>query len=189
MHIRNLSLVVAMDQDGVIGRDGKLPWGDIKDVKWFREKTLHKSLIMGRKTYDTIVARNGGPLEKRTSIVLSRRPWDETWPQPGVDGNGVRWARDPLEALDMAAWGWNGSGTTEAVVIGGAEVYATFLPFAQTIFLTLVAGAHPGDASFPGGVPGMPAWAPRVPALNFDGFACHTLCRAPAGHRPGKEAP
>jgi dihydrofolate reductase len=185
MHIRNLSIIVAMDVRGTIGQGAALPWGDIKDIKWFREKTLHQSLIMGRKTFDSIVTRNGQPLEKRTSIVLSTRPWDESWPSPGVDPQGVRWARNPLEALDMASWGWNGGGATDAVVIGGAQVYATFLPFARTIFLTHVTGEHPGDVTFPGGYPGSPEWRDEGTPLNGDGFSCHILCRAaPAGGRP-----
>lgn len=177
MHIRNLTLVVAMDARGVIGRGDTMPWGDIKDAKWFREKTMHRSLIMGRRTFDSIVVRNGQPLEKRASIVLSRRPWDEAWPSPGVDDRGVRWARDPLEALDMAGWGWNGSGTSDAVVIGGAEVYAIFLPFARTISLTHVTGEHEGDVTFPGGYPGSPEWRDEAGPLHGDGFSCHTLVR------------
>jgi dihydrofolate reductase len=177
VHIRNLAIIVAMTNDGVIGRDGKLPWSDIKDNKWFREKTLHKSLIMGRKTYDSIMARNGQPLEKRTSVVLSTRQWDETWPSAGVDAQGVRWARDPLEALDMAAWGWNGGGATDAVVIGGAQIYEIFLPFTKFIHLTLVAGEYEGDTVFPGGVPAQPAWVGGSELLNFDGFTCQTLVR------------
>jgi len=178
MHIRNLSLIVAMNSQGVIGLDGKLPWDDIKDTKWFREKTLHQSLIMGRKTHDSIMARNGKPLDKRTSIVLSSRDWVETWPSPGTDPDGVRWARDPLEALDMAAWGWNGGGTYDAVVIGGAKVYEIFLPFVSTIHLTIVAGEHQGDTLFPGGVPGAPDWVPVSDLWNSTGFTCQTLVRA-----------
>jgi dihydrofolate reductase len=179
-----LSIVVAMDDQGVIGHNGVLPWPDIKDGRWFREKTLHHSLIMGRRTFEEVITRHGQPLDKRTSIVLSTRPWDETWPSPGVDEHGVRWARDPLEALDMASWGWNGGGTSDAVVIGGAQVYEIFLPFAATIYLTLVAGDHQGDTLFPGRVPGPPQWRAETEPLNFDGFSCHTLCRtAPAGHQ------
>lgn len=184
MHIRNLALIVAMTDQAVIGKGDQLPWSKIKDNKWFREKTLHQSLIMGRKTYESILASNGQPLDKRTSIVLSTRAWSETWPSPGVDENGTRWARDPLEALDMAAWGWNGGGATAAVVIGGAQVYRTFLPLAGTIYLTLVEGEYEGDVVFPGLLPGVPEWLSNDESLNFDGFSCHTLCRtAPAGYR------
>jgi dihydrofolate reductase len=179
VHIRNLSLIVAMDSLGTIGNDGHLPWPDIKDAKWFRDKTLHQSCIMGRKTHDSIIARNGQPLEKRTSVVLSHRPWFETWPQPGVDHQGVRWARDPLEALDMASWGWQGGGTSDAVVIGGAQIYEIFLPLARTIYLTLVEGAHYGKTVFPGRVPSTEIWKPAAEPLKFEGFSCHILCRAP----------
>jgi dihydrofolate reductase len=183
LHIRNLSLIVAMDSRGLIGRNGQLPWDEPKDGKWFREHTLHKSLIMGRLTFESIVARNGQPLEKRTNVVLSTRPWFETWPSPGVDYQGVRWARDPLEALDMASWGWNGGGTSEAVVIGGAKIYEIFLPFVNTIYLTLVEGEHEGDTVFPGSVPGPPRWQPADEPLKFGGHSCHILRKAPAGHQ------
>ena len=183
MHIRNLSMIVAMDSNGIIGHEGQLPWLEIKDGKWFREKTMHQALIMGRKTYDSIIAKHGQPLEKRTSVVLTHREWnDELAIQAGVDPQGVRWARDPLEALDMASWGWTGGGATEAIVIGGAQVYTIFLPFANKIFVTLVEGEHTGDTKFPGGVPGWPFWKEEE-ALKYPGFSCHILCRtAPAGH-------
>jgi dihydrofolate reductase len=85
----------------------------------------------------------------------------------------------------MAAWGWNGGGTCDAVVIGGAQVYEIFLPFTSVIFLTLVAGEHYGKTIFPGRVPGPPTWTPREDPLKFDGFSCHILCRtALAGHQP-----
>jgi dihydrofolate reductase len=186
MHIRNLSIIVAMDAHGVIGHDGKLPWPDIKDGKWFREKTLHQSCIMGRKTYESIIERNGQPLEKRVSVVLSTRPWsDELAAQAGTDPQGVRWARDPLEALDMASWGWTGGGTADAIVIGGAQVYETFLPFAGRIYLTIVHGEYYGKAIFPGRVPHPPVWQPEGEPLKFDGFSCHTLYRtALAGSQP-----
>jgi dihydrofolate reductase len=185
MHIRNLSLIVAMTDRGVIGRDGKLPWSGIVDAKWFREKTVHQSLIMGRKTYDSIMAHNGQPLDRRTSVVLSTRKWDETWPSDGLDPQGTRWARNPLEALDMASWGWNGGGTTEAMVIGGTKVYEIFLPFASKIYLTLIEGEHDGDVVFPGGVPGLPTWQHEGSPLKFDGFSCHILCRTvPAARQP-----
>ena len=139
---------------------------------------------MGRKTYDSIIARNGQPLDKRTNVVLSTRPWDESWPSPGLDQQGVRWARDPLEALDMAAWGWLGGGATDALVIGGAQVYEAFIPLANAIYLTIVEGAYDGDVVFPGGIPGLPTWQPEGDPLNFDGYSCHTLRRtSPAGHR------
>jgi dihydrofolate reductase len=173
-----MAIIVAMDRNGVIGQNGGLPWQDIRDGKWFKEKTLHKSLIMGRATYEAIIARNGQPLDKRTSVVLSTREWNpEVEFRSGTDERGVRWARDPLEALDMASWGWNGGGTTEAIVIGGAQVYEIFLPFANTFFLTLVEGEYKGDRVFPGGVPGLPVWHPVGDPLKFEGFSCHTLTR------------
>jgi dihydrofolate reductase len=178
MHIRNLAIVVAMTKQGVIGQGDKLPWSEISDAKWFRSQTLHQSLIMGRKTYDSIMALNGQPLDKRTSVVLSTREWDETWPSAGVDHQGSRWARNPLEALDMASWGWGGGGTTNAVVIGGAQVYKTFLPFASILYLTIVEGEYEGDVVFPGGIPGLPEWRPEGDLLEFAGGTCRTLVRA-----------
>jgi len=126
-----VDLVVAMDRDGCIGRDGKLPWHLPEDLRRFKALTMGKPVVMGRRTFESI----GRPLPGRVNIVLSRRP---VWSAPGVQV-----ARTPEEALALAG------DAPEVSVIGGAAVYAAFLPRARRIHLTLVDAQVGGDVFFP----------------------------------------
>ena len=126
-------LVVAVAENGVIGRGGELPWRLPSDLKRFRQLTLGKPMIMGRKTYRSI----GRPLDGRDSIVLSARR--EGYP---VD---VHIAASIKEALALAARLAGARGVEEVAVIGGAEVFAAALPFAERIYLTLVHANPAGD--------------------------------------------
>ena len=126
-----ISLIVAMAQNGVIGRDNSLPWRLPGDLKRFRSFTLGKPVLMGRKTFDSI----GRPLPGRTNLVLTR---DRTWLAPGVTA-----VHSVEHALAQA-------GTSEELVaIGGAEIYRLVLPFARRIYLTHVHADVEGDIYFP----------------------------------------
>jgi dihydrofolate reductase len=126
-----IALIVAMGRNRVIGVDGDLPWRLPDDLKHFRELTMGKPLIVGRKTYESI----GGPLPGRFMIVLTRQ---EEYAAPGCVV-----VRTPQEALDVA-------GEAEEVVIGGgAAIYALYLPLAERIYLTEVAAEPAGDTVFP----------------------------------------
>lgn len=124
-------LVAALDRDGVIGRDGGLPWHLPADLGRFKAATLGKPVIMGRKTCDSLPK----PLPGRRNIVLTR--------QPGFSRPGFETARDADEALALAA------SAPEVMVIGGAEVYALFLPRARRMLLTEVQAGVGGDTRFP----------------------------------------
>jgi dihydrofolate reductase len=127
-----VSLIVAMAQNGVIGRANALPWQRLpEDLKRFRAFTLGKPVLMGRKTFESI----GRALPGRANLVLTR---DRTWSAPGVVV-----AHSVEEALAQAA------GSNELVVIGGAEIYRLVLPFARRIYLTHVHADVPGDTFFP----------------------------------------
>lgn len=126
-----LSLIVAMAQNGVIGRDNALPWHLRQDLRRFKAQTLGKPILMGRKTFESI----GRPLPERTNFVLTR---DRGW-----SAAGVTVAHSVEEALARAA------GSEELVAIGGAEVYRLVLPFARRIYLTHVHADVPGDTYFP----------------------------------------
>jgi dihydrofolate reductase len=126
-----LSFILAIAENGVIGRDGHLPWRLSADLKRFKERTMGHCLIMGRRTFDSL----GKPLPGRTSIVLTRHP------QPALPA-GVLAARSADEALAIAA------GDTEPFVIGGAEIYSLFLPLAQRLYLTRVLADVAGDTRF-----------------------------------------
>lgn len=131
-----VTLVVAVAENGVIGRGGKLPWRLSSDLKTFRRLTMGKPLIMGRKTYRSI----GRPLDGRDNIVVTR---DQAWSEPGTLA-----AASYKAALDVARRLAAGRGVDEIMVIGGAEIYAQALPGAGRIYLTRVHAEVEGDATF-----------------------------------------
>jgi dihydrofolate reductase len=146
--LNNLSLIVAMDEGGLIGRDGRLPWHMPEDLKHFRRLTMGKTMLMGRRTWDSL---GGKPLDGRTHWVLSR--------DPSFQPVGARAFRD-LDAA-LAAHENRGHGPLpqgpvpqepvpqELMVIGGAELFRATLPLAQRIYLTRVHTRLEGDTWFP----------------------------------------
>jgi dihydrofolate reductase len=125
-----ISLIVAMAQNGVIGRDNALPWRLPADLKRFKAFTLGKIVLMGRKTFESI----GRPLPGRDNLVLTRdRRW---W------ASGVIVVHSVEQALAQA-------GANELVAIGGAQIYRLLMPFARRIYLTHVHADVPGDTFFP----------------------------------------
>lgn len=137
-----LSAIVAMSRDGLIGKGGALPWRLPRDLKRFREITWGKPILMGRKTWASL----GRPLPGRCNIVLTR--------DPAFAAAGAEVVHSPEEALERAG----STGTGEAVVIGGADIYAAFLDRCERIYLTVVEGEFGGETFFPGGIPGPPTW-------------------------------
>lgn len=127
----DITLVLAMDEGGLIGRDGALPWRLPADLRHFRRLTMGRTIVMGRTTFTSI----GRPLDGRDNWVLSRAA--------AFDTEGVRVFRD-VEALLAAADPKHG-----IAVIGGAQVYAQFLPLATCIELTRVHARLDGDTHFP----------------------------------------
>ncbi len=132
-----LSLVVAVAENGVIGRDNGLPWRLPGDLQYFKRITMGKPLIMGRKTFESI----GRPLPGRTNIVVTRDP---AW-----TAEGVVVANSLPRAVDLAQEVAATGGAGEVMVIGGAEIYAAALPRADRIYLTEVHAAVDGDARLP----------------------------------------
>jgi dihydrofolate reductase len=126
-----VALVVAMSDNGVIGKQGGLPWHLPDDLKYFKVVTSGKPVLMGRRTFDSI----GKPLRGRRNLVLSRAP--------GGSAPGVEYVHSVQQARALAA------GAAELCVIGGAEVYALALPLATRIYLTRVHAALAGDVYFP----------------------------------------
>jgi len=124
-----ITFFLARADNGVIGADGKIPWHLPADLKRFKTMTMGLPMIMGRKTFESFPA----PLPGRRHIVLTRCP---DWRAAGAEV-----AHDPDSALALAG--------ANAAVIGGAEVYALFLPRADRIELTEVHLSPPGDAIVP----------------------------------------
>jgi dihydrofolate reductase len=130
-------VVAAVGENGVIGRDGGLPWRLKSDMKHFRSLTWGKPVIMGRKTYLTLRQ----PLPGRTNIVVTR---DENFSAPGVV------VATRLEhALAAARGDALRRGAGEMIVAGGAEIYRQILPLAERIALTLVHVRPEGETLFP----------------------------------------
>ena len=122
-----ISFHLARADNGVIGIDGRLPWHIPADLKRFKAQTLGRAMVMGRRTFDSFPA----PLPGRRHIVLTR---DRGWSAPGAEV-----AHDPAAALALAG--------DDAAVIGGAEIFALFIP--DRIELTEVHTAPAGDAVVP----------------------------------------
>jgi dihydrofolate reductase len=133
-----VSLIVAIADNGVIGREGGLPWRLASDLKRFRRLTMGHPLVMGRKTFQSI----GKPLDGRDSIVVTKelpasaRPEDER----------VFFAASLEEAISIAKRRAQARAVNEIFVIGGAAVFSQALPLARRIYLTRVHGSPEGDA-------------------------------------------
>lgn len=132
-----LVIVVAVAENGVIGRDGGLPWRIPGDLKHFKNVTTGKPLVMGRKTFDSI----GKPLPGRTNIVLTR---DRNWK---ADGIVIGHSLDEVIALANATA--RESGANEIAIIGGSSLFAETLPSVAKIELTEVHARPDGDILFP----------------------------------------
>lgn len=142
-----LSLIAAVAENRVIGVDGEMPWHYPADLRHFKETTTGHPVIMGRRTYEGIVARIGGPLPGRTNVVLSSRDRDYDADVRVVDSvaAALAAARDALSAPSGPA----SPESATAYVIGGASVYEQFLPLADRLVITEIPAEPDGDTLFP----------------------------------------
>lgn len=129
-----ISLIVAIDNNRLIGANNGLPWRLPDDMRWFKEQTMGKPVIMGRKTYDSIPAKFK-PLHGRHNIIITRNA------QYRAEGCTV--VQSLSEALAAAG------DAPEVMIGGGAQIYAAALPLARRLYLTLVEGSFTGDVYFP----------------------------------------
>jgi dihydrofolate reductase len=129
-------MILAVAQNGVIGKDNGLPWRIPAEMKYFMAKTLGKPVIMGRKTFETLKS----PLPRRTNIVITR---DKKY---AVDGVVV--AHSLTEALHQADAIAQRDGVDEIMIAGGAEIYRLAAPIADTLYYTRVNVDAEGDAYF-----------------------------------------
>jgi len=137
------SLFVAVAENGVIGRDGDLPWHLPDDLRRFKALTLGHTVVVGSRTHESIVNRLGKPLPGRISVVVSREP------RPG-DGL-VIFQPSVASALSVARAIEEFAGRDELFVIGGAQVYTEALPEVDRVYLTRVHATVDGDAHMPAG--------------------------------------
>ncbi len=132
-----ISFVVAVAENGVIGHEGDLPWKLSSDLKRFKALTIGKPVVMGRKTYESI----GKPLPGRENIVVTRDP------DYRVDGVHVVGSVD--EALALGEKLARRDGGHEVSVVGGGQIYAQTLDRATVLYVTHVERALDGDTRFP----------------------------------------
>jgi len=131
-----LSLIVAVAENGVIGRDNDLPWKLSGDLKRFKEVTMGKPIIMGRKTYESI----GRPLPGRANIVMTR--------DPEFSADGIVVVHDLSSAVEAGEHAAMKSGVDEIMVIGGANIYEATLSDADRLYVTEVHKVVEGDVRF-----------------------------------------
>ena len=131
------SLIVAKDRKGLIGRGQELPWKLPMDLRRFRNLTMGKPLLMGRRTYDSI----GRPLPGRQTIILTRNTEKKIagCETVGTIETGIARAREIASSLPQPEW----------FVTGGADIYQQALPAIDRIYLTIVDGKFEGDVFFP----------------------------------------
>lgn len=127
-----ISLIVAMAQNRVIGRDNKMPWHLPADLKRFRAITMNCPILMGRKTFESI----GRPLDGRANLILSKQ---ENYQPQGC--HVFQSLENALEAAKMLG--------DELFIIGGATLYEMTLPLAQKLYLTQIQTEFDGDTFFP----------------------------------------
>lgn len=128
-----LSLIFAMDENRVIGKDNQLPWHLPNDLKFFKEKTIHHKIIMGRKTYESM----GGALPYRENIVLTRNK--------KFTNNNCKIIHE-IDAIHQLLKENPGE---EIFVIGGVDIFKQVLSFADRIYMTQIHAKFEGDTFFP----------------------------------------
>lgn len=127
----SISMIWAMAQNGVIGRDNSLPWRLPRDMAFFKEQTINKTVLMGRKTWESFGGRS---LPNRRNVVLTR---DESY-----QAEGAEVIHTLEEGLQLAQ-------QEELMVIGGSEIYSLFWPHADRLIVTRIEETFEGDTTFP----------------------------------------
>ncbi|SEA63528.1 dihydrofolate reductase [Thalassobacillus cyri] len=128
-----ISLLFAMDRNHVMGKDNDLPWHLPNDLKFFKEKTIGHTIIMGRKTYESF----NRPLPKRENVILTR---DETYQQPGC--------KIIHDISEIQRWNEENP-DTEWFVIGGSVLFEQILDQADRMYMTYIDETFQGDTYFP----------------------------------------
>lgn len=129
-----ITFVVAMDDNRLIGRDNALPWRLPDDMRWFRDHTMGKPCIMGRKTWDSLPERFR-PLPGRLNVVVTRNR--------DFEARGAVVVHSIEDALSVAG------DAEEVVIIGGADLFGRLMPVVDRLYLTQVHDAADGDVYFP----------------------------------------
>ncbi|NIY87545.1 type 3 dihydrofolate reductase [Vibrio campbellii] len=126
-----ISMIAAMADNRIIGKDNQMPWHLPADFAWFKRCTMGKPVVMGRKTYESI----GRPLPGRLNIVISR--------DASLSIEGVTTVTSIEQALEVAGE------VEEVMIIGGGAIYAACLPMANKLYVTHIEAEIEGDTQFP----------------------------------------
>lgn len=124
-----ISLIFATDPNHLIGRNNDLPWNYPEDLKYFKKKTLHKTVLMGLATFHSIMSINGKPLPNRNLVVASLE--DFSYPGVTVIKDLISYLKQPHEE--------------EIFVIGGKTIYELSFPFADRLYITHIKKVHEGN--------------------------------------------
>ncbi len=127
-----ISLLVAHDENRVIGADNAMPWHIPEELQYFKEKTMGKGIIMGRKTFESI----GRPLKGRLNLILTRNP--------DYSAEGTVAVNTLEEAIFRAE-----SYADEVMIIGGAQIFEKAMPYADRLYVTVIEHSFEGDTFFP----------------------------------------
>ena len=152
-----ITIIVAIGNNYVIGKDGWMPWNFPEDLRQFKEKTLNHTVVMGRKTFEAI----GRPLPKRKNIVVTRDP---------------RWHFDGVDIIaDLETFLVQNKDTDEEIFIaGGAQIYQAALPFADKLIISHIDTEIDGDTFFP-------KWDRTkfdvIDTVDYDGFSVKTYSK------------
>lgn len=132
-----VSAIAAIGKGRVLGKENKLLWHIPEDLKRFRDITRGHPVIMGRKTFESILGYTGKPLPERTNIVVTR---DVAWQHEGVVA---------VQSIEAAVERAKGADAKEVFIIGGAQIYEAALPYTDRLYLTLIDAEAEGDSFFP----------------------------------------
>lgn len=128
----NIALIAAMDKHHVIGKDNEMPWHLPDDLKFFKTNTTGKTVIMGRKTFESIGAK---PLPNRRNLIISRNP---AYAASGAE------VFSSVEAALVTC-----DATSEIIIMGGGQLYLQMLAYANKLYVTMVDAQVEGDTVFP----------------------------------------
>jgi dihydrofolate reductase len=154
-----ISIIAAIGRNRVLGKDNRLLWNIPADLKRFKALTLGHPIIMGRKTYDSILETLGKPLPGRTSIVVTRQPLiEEERYHRSEYAESVEFASSLEEAIEKAK---EAPGSEEIFLGGGGQIYGEAMPLVDKLYLTLIEDDKEGDSYFP-------AYETEFPKVMFD---------------------
>lgn len=127
-----ISMIFAMDRNKLLGKGNDLPWNYPADLKYFKQTTLHQTVLMGLETFQSILMRTGKPLPNRKNVVASLTPF--AYEGVEVIGDLIAYLKQPHDE--------------EIFVIGGKTIYNLALPYAKRLYITHIDATHEGDVYF-----------------------------------------